>query len=38
MFPGAYFAEAFFTGYYWPPILGAPPAVGDWVIFITIDE
>jgi hypothetical protein len=37
MFPGAYFAEAYYVGYYWPPILAGAP-VGDWVIFITIDE
>jgi len=39
MFPGAYFAEGYFTGYYWPPILGGPYIPTDvWVIWVQGDE
>lgn len=36
MFPGAYFAEAYFTPYYFPPVLGAAPAA-IWVSWIMAD-
>lgn len=37
MFPGAYFAESYFTGYYFPPVLGVV-AIDIWIIFLTADE
>ena len=39
MFPGAYFAEAYFTPYYWEPVIGGGPPVytNVWVIWIQGD-
>jgi hypothetical protein len=34
MFPAAYFTDVYYAEVYWPPVLGAAPAL-TWVIWIS---